>query len=157
MSVSLATYEWVSTANKRQALSRFARHSIDAALEPLGEVASENPSLLVPLIDDFMPHLLSLLAPPIYNMPSHRFSPYPLSGMKYTEWVCIANQASELILAVIEAYPEEFELPARKTYIHSLVGSYIGHQVSGLGPQMDCKAWLVSLSVSCFRVIAETG
>lgn len=68
--------------------------------------------------------------------------------MKYTEWQCIANQAAEVILALVEACPEQFEPPTRITYIHSLVGSLIGHQISGLESEMDCREWLVSLNVN---------
>lgn len=125
-----------------QVLPGLDRSALDSAIEPISELADDYPSLFLPIIDQIMPYLLHLIAPPRDGLPIHTYSSYPLSDLDFEEWVPVANQATEMILFIIAAYPKEFERPERIPYIHALVGSLLGHQISGLGGQMDCTDWL---------------
>jgi hypothetical protein len=116
--------------------------SLDSALEPIAELAYECPALFLPILDHVMPFLLHLIAPPRQGLPVHQYSPYPLSDLEFDDWVPVANQATEMILYIIENYPNEFEVPERKPYVQALVGSLLGHQICAFGEQFECTDWL---------------
>lgn len=118
------------------------RKTLDSAIEPLSELADAFPSLFLPILDNIMPFLLHLIAPPREGLPPHTYTTYPLSDLSYEDWTPVANQATEMILYIMENYPEEFETPDRISYIQTLVGSIMGHQISAFGDQMDCAAWM---------------
>lgn len=119
-----------------------SRETLDSALEPISELADEYPSLFIPIIDEVMPFLLSLVAPPRDGLPPHSsYSPYPLSHLNLEDWIPVANQAIELMLSVMAHYPGEFESRERQEYVRALVGSMLGYQISAFGDQMDCTEW----------------
>lgn len=137
-----------------------SRDTLDSALEPLSELADDYPSLFLPIIDQIMPFLLSLIAPPRDGLPQHSsYSPYPLSDLSLDDWRLVANQAIEMMLSIMVNYPGEFEAQERQEYVRALVGSMLGYQISAFGEQMDCAEWkdpaanvcLLSLSLSLFR------
>lgn len=130
-----------------EVLATLSRPTLDSALEPILDIATEYPSLFMPFLDVIVPYLLSLMSPPQWNLPEHQYSPYPLSDMQYAEWLPVANQASECLLAMIQAHPADFNIEERRGYIDSLAGLYIAHQICGFEDQMCREDWLAVTDV----------
>ncbi len=102
----------------------------------------------MPILDDTLPYLLSLLSPPSAGLPAHPFSPYPPTTMTYTDWEEVANPATEIILSLAEHRKAQITSWEDGRVGKELIGLLIGRLVVGLEDQgVECKEWLEATNV----------
>jgi hypothetical protein len=111
------------------------------ALEPLIELAVAKPSLFLSKMDLIIDLLLSFMTPDtlgLYEFTTvRRDSQYDASNCHD-----IGMLSSELLLALVEAFPEYFLHPHRRQALQDIVGTYVGTQINAFSDQQDCQEWV---------------
>jgi hypothetical protein len=109
-------------------------------LEQLVELANERPSFFMPRLDPIVAWLLSQMTPDPIDM-------YEFTTVKRdiaydrSNWQDVGTQSSELILALMEGFPENFLVLGRRSVLKDIIGSYIGAQIAAFKGQDDHQAW----------------